>query len=86
MLKLVSRCCYSPVCRATCYWTHKGFDYGYCDNGSCKCDSPAVYVFDGVGRDLSDVEIKNSLNNNNVIQRTVKSYLFIVLCFFFNII
>ncbi|XP_060864870.1 uncharacterized protein LOC132941038 [Metopolophium dirhodum] len=63
--------CFRSVCKARCYFRHKGFDFGYCEKGICKCAPPVIYVFDGIGRDLSDEYIDNSLVNNNVIQNSI---------------
>ncbi|XP_025199486.1 uncharacterized protein LOC112597590 [Melanaphis sacchari] len=60
--------CFKSICKARCYFKHNGFDFGYCENGICKCAPPVIYVFDGIGRDLSDEYIDISLKNNNVIQ------------------
>eukprot|EP00102_Acyrthosiphon_pisum_P008166 XP_003244392.1 PREDICTED: uncharacterized protein LOC100162171 isoform X2 [Acyrthosiphon pisum] len=70
MKTICSSCC-RPVCKARCYFRHKGFDFGYCEKGICKCAPPVIYVFDGIGRDLSDEYIDNSLVNNNVIQNSI---------------
>ncbi|XP_060841994.1 uncharacterized protein LOC132922468 [Rhopalosiphum padi] len=63
--------CFRSICKARCYFKHSGFDFGYCEKGICKCAPPVIYVFDGIGRDLSDEYIDNSLDNNNVIQNLI---------------
>jgi len=68
---LVCSSCFRSICKARCYFKHSGFDFGYCEKGICKCAPPVIYVFDGIGRDLSDEYIDNSLDNNNVIQNLV---------------
>ncbi|XP_022177089.1 uncharacterized protein LOC111038348 [Myzus persicae] len=65
--------CFRSVCKARCYFRHRGFDFGYCEEGVCKCAPPVIYVFDGIGRDLSNEDIENSLGNNNVIQNSLKN-------------
>ncbi|XP_015363187.1 PREDICTED: uncharacterized protein LOC107161336 isoform X2 [Diuraphis noxia] len=62
--------CFRSVCKARCYFRNGGFDFGYCEDGICKCAPPVIYVFNGVGRDLSDEYIDNSLVNDNVIQNS----------------
>ncbi|XP_026813078.1 uncharacterized protein LOC113553766 [Rhopalosiphum maidis] len=63
--------CFRSICKARCYFKHSGFDFGYCEKGICKCAPPVIYVFDGIGRDLSDEYIDNSLDNSNVIQNLI---------------
>lgn len=70
----------TTICNARCYWTHRGFDYGYYENGQCKCAPPTVYVFNGMGHDLSDEYIETSLDNDNIIENPVKiNYTYIII-------
>lgn len=56
----------TAFCNARCYWSHRGFDYGYYEDGQCKCAPPTVYVFYGKERYLSDEHMKTSLDNNSI--------------------
>ncbi|VVC37686.1 Hypothetical protein CINCED_3A006724 [Cinara cedri] len=66
------RSCFKSACRASCYAT-EGIDFGYCEDDFCKCSPPTIFVFDGIGRDLNDNQIKRSLSNNNLIQNTIST-------------
>lgn len=52
--------CRESFCKAGCYYKNKGFDYGYCENGACKCVQPEIYYFDGKDHNVD----KYSVNYN----------------------
>lgn len=67
----VCRSCIESFCRGKCYYKHKGFDHGVCDEyQNCVCAPTDIYIFDGVDRIVNGEYTKYSLNRSRV-QRMV---------------
>lgn len=68
---LVCRSCNESICRAKCYYIHRGFDYGVCnEDKNCVCTPSDIYIFDGIDRAANGEYTQYSLNRSRV-QRMV---------------
>ncbi|XP_025410980.1 uncharacterized protein LOC112683942 isoform X1 [Sipha flava] len=59
------RSCYNLGCAARCYYSNKGFGYGYCEESNCMCSLPTIYLFNGIERNLNGDSIDSWKYNNH---------------------